>query len=78
MFSHVPLQSLLCDLELTTLPTGKLILKFQSDLFTQCKEGKDLGTLTVSVGYLRQRKAVEVTVISATGLPGLDKSGTCI
>ena len=71
----VPLQNLLCDLELTTLSTDKLILKFQSDLVAQCKEGKNLGTLTVSVAYLRHRKAVEVTVISAAGLPGLDKSG---
>jgi hypothetical protein len=67
--------NLLCDLELTTLSTDKLILKFQSDLVAQCKEGKNLGTLTVSVAYLRHRKAVEVTVISAVGLPGLDKSG---
>ena len=34
-----------------------------------------LGTLTFSVGYLRDKGVVEVTIIQAQKLPGLDKSG---
>ena len=74
----VVLQKLLSDLELTGLPTNQLVLKFHSDLFQQCKDGRDRGTLTVSVGFLRQKHALEVTVVAAKGLLGLDKSGCYI
>jgi BAI1-associated protein 3 len=71
-------KKLLGDMELTGLPTPKLILRFQTDLFQQCNAGKEKasrGTLTVSVAYLKHRSAVEVTVVAAKNLPGLDKSG---
>ena len=71
-------QRLLGDMEIISLSTSKLILRFHMDLFQQCnaeKEKASRGTLTVSVGYLKHRSAVEVTVIGAKNLPGLDKSG---
>ena len=76
-------QKLLGDMELTALPTSKLILRFHSDLFQQCNAAKEKatrGTLTVSVGYLKHRSAVDVTVVAAKNLPGLDESGiyTCV
>ena len=73
-----PLQKLLGDLELTSLPTSQLVLKFQTDLFQQCKDGRERGTLTVSVGYLRHKSALEVTVVAAKGLLGLDKTGEAV
>ena len=71
-------QRLLRDLDLRCLTTPDLVLKFHQDLLDQCKgesEKKSRGVLTVSVAYLQYRKAVEVTVIAAKNLPGLDKSG---
>ena len=53
------------------------MLRFQSDLLKQQeREGeRKLGTLLLSVGYLRDRSVVEVTIIQGQNLPGLDKSG---
>ena len=62
------------------MPTEKLILCFFSDL-AQCQReemesGKaELGTLLISVGYLKQSSVVEVDVIQGKNLPGLDKNG---
>ena len=62
------------------MPTEKLILRFFSDLaqrqHEEVESGKaELGTLLISVGYLKQSSVVEVDVIQGKNLPGLDKSG---
>ena len=62
------------------MPTDKLILRFFSDLAQrqreEVKSGKaELGTLLVSVGYLRQSSVIEIDVIQGRNLPGLDKTG---
>ena len=60
------------------LTTKDLILKFQAELCDQCvaaRDKEDRGRLTISVAYLQSRKMVEVNVVSAKKLPGLDKSG---
>ena len=69
-------QELLAHLEILHLSTDKLILHFQTDMVRQQREAKmKLGTLTLSVGYLRDKKAVEVNVVQGQNLPGLDKTG---
>ena len=65
------------------MPTEKLILRFFSDLAQrQCEEresGKaNLGTLLISVGYLKQSSIVDVDIIQGKNLPGLDKSGKSV
>ena len=70
-------------LDILRLPTSDLTLRFFSDLAQrQCAEldkgTASLGTLLVSVGYLREKAVVEVDVIQGAGLPGLDKSGMVI
>ena len=62
------------------MPTEKLILRFFSDLAQRQREevesGKaELGTLLVSVGYLKQSSIIEIDVIQGRNLPGLDKTG---
>ena len=57
------------------MPTEKLILHFFSDLAQHQREevesGKaELGTLLISVGYLKQSSLVEVDVIQGKNLPG--------
>ena len=39
------------------------------------EERVKFGTLLVSVGYLKEQSIVEVDVVQASNLPGLDKSG---
>ena len=65
------------------MPTEKLILRFFSDLAQRQREeverGKaELGTLLISVGYLKQSSVVEVDVIQGKNLPGLDKTGQSV
>ena len=74
------LQTLYSKLDILRLPTDKLILRFFSDLAQLQREEKErgkeeLGTLLISVGYLKQSSMVEVDVIQGRRLPGLDKSG---
>lgn len=73
------LQTLYSKLDILRSPTEKLVLHFFSDLAKhQCQEmeqGKtELGTLLISVGYLKQSSVVEVDVIQAKKLPGLEKT----
>ena len=61
------------------MPTEKLILRFFSDLAQrQCEEvesGKaELGTLLISVGYLKQSSVVDVDVIQGENFPGLERT----
>ena len=68
------------------MPTEKLILHFFSDLVQHQHEkvesGKaELGTLLISVGYLKQSSVIEVDVIQGKNLPGFRdtcKSGMSI
>ena len=76
---HHP-QALYTKLDILRLPTEKLILRFFSDLaqrqHEEVKSGKaELGTLLISVGYLKQSSVMEVDIIHGKSLPGLDKSG---
>ena len=60
------------------LTTKNLILKFQTELCDQCvaaRDKEDRGHLTISIAYLQTRQLVEVNVVSAKNLPGLNKSG---
>lgn len=62
------------------LPTKELWLKFQADLVRQqaaaVEKGRNkLGTLLFSVGYLKKKEAVEVTVVQGQKLPALDLNG---
>ena len=61
------------------MPTKNLILRFFSDLAQRQREemesGKaELGTLLVSVGYLKQSSVVDVDVIQGESFPGLEKT----
>lgn len=73
--------ALLLQLEILALPTHDVILRFQSELVKQQASAVEkraeqkYGTLTFSVGYLRDKGAVEVTIIQGQKLPGLDKNG---
>ena len=73
------LQTLYSKLDILRSPTEKLVLHFFSDLakrqYQEMKHGKaQLGTLLISVGYLKQSSIVEVDVIQAEKLPGLEKT----
>ena len=79
---HRP-QTLCAKLDILRLPTEKLILRFFSDLAQrqsdEVESGKaELGTLLISVGYLKQSSVVEVDVIQGKNLPGLDKTGESV
>ena len=74
------LQALQSKLDILCLPTDKLLLCFFSELAqAQVKDvqhrKEDLGTLLVSVGYLKSKAVVEVDIIQGNKLPGLDKTG---
>ena len=61
------------------MPTEKLILRFFSDLAQRQREEvesgeAELGTLLVSVGYLKQSSVVDVDVIQGESFPGLEKT----
>ena len=76
LFPSSFIQELLAHMEILLLSTDKLILHFQTDLIRQQQEAETkLGTLTLSVGYLRDKKAVEVDVVQGQNLPKLDKTG---
>ena len=67
-------------MDILRLPTEELILRFFSDLARRQadeiqKGDAKLGTLLISVGYLKQDAVVEVDVIQGKSLPGMDKSG---
>ena len=73
-------QTLYSKLDILRLPTRDLTLRFFTDLAQRQEAEVDkgtaaLGTLLVSIGYLKQDAVVEVDVIQGKGLPGLDKSG---
>ena len=67
-------------LDIRRQTTNELILRFFSDL-SRCQQdeiekGKmELGTLLISVGYIKGESIVEVDVIQGRNLPGLDKTG---
>ena len=67
-------------LDILRQTTGELILQFFSDL-SRCQNDEiekgrmELGTLLVSVGYLKGESNVEIDVIQGKNLPGLDKTG---
>lgn len=74
------LQTLSSKLNILRLPTDKLMHQFFSDVANcqheQLKQGRtELGTLLLSVGYLKEKSVLEVDIIEGKGLPGLDKSG---
>ena len=78
--THTHTQSLLSQLETLRLPTPALVHTFMSELAekqqVEVERGnKKLGTLLLTVGYLREKRVVEVSIIQAQHLPGLDKSG---
>lgn len=66
-----------------SLQTDKLILMFYSDLAdvqtSLVNSGETAyGKVLLSTGYHSDREVVELNLIQANNLPGLDKSGTCI
>ena len=81
MFLHFHYtQALQSKLDILCLPTDKLLLHFFSELAqTQVEDvqhrKEDLGTLLVSVGYMKSKAVVEVDIIQGNKLPGLDKTG---
>ncbi len=74
------LQALQYQLDILSLPTDKLILKFFSDLAdiqtALINSGEDkYGKVLLSVGYHGDTEVIEVNLFQANKLPGLDTSG---
>ena len=67
-------------LDIRRQTTDELILRFFFDL-SRCQRDEiekgrmELGTLLISVGYIKAESIVEVDVIQGRNLPGLDKTG---
>ena len=66
-------------MDILRLPTEKLILRFFSDLaqrqLDEVKSGKaELGTLLISIGYLKQSSVVDIDVLQGENFPGLERT----
>lgn len=75
------LQLLVDQLDILSLPTDKLILKFFAELgkiqtALANSENDQYGRILLSVGYHQDKEIIELDVIQANGLPALDSSGT--
>ena len=82
------MQELNYQLDILSLPTDRLILRFYSELADiQTAEAQTaeinpksakLGRLLLSTGYHQEREVIEVTLIQGKDLPGPDNSGTVL
>ncbi len=74
------LQEFQYQLDVLSLQTDKLILRFFSDLAdiqtALVNSGEDKnGKILLSVGYHQDKEVIEVNLFQANNLPGLDTSG---
>ena len=81
--THTHTQTLLNQLDVLRLPTIDLIPRFFHELAQRQESAvkgseKPFGNLLLTVSYLRDQSAVNVNIIQAQKLPGLDKSGKLI
>ncbi len=77
------LQALQYQLDVLSLQTDKLILRFFSDLANiqtaLVNSGEDkYGKVLLSVGYHQDKESIEVNLFQANKLPGLDSSGNSV